>query len=167
MKNIIIQNSNENLVIQGSNNSTCTINGKKYVNGIEVKENTVDLKSEGIKELQIVSKEIATQLEELGFDWNCDMWYEAQYELPHKTEYVFSKGTKAPTQALVVKWFRDVFNISIEPLTTTQGIQCNICYYEKESLLVDECYNTYFDTYELAEETGILKAIEILKNKQN
>ena len=35
MGDIVIQSDN-NVVIQGNSNSECIINGKKYVNGIEV-----------------------------------------------------------------------------------------------------------------------------------
>ena len=64
MSNVIITDSDNNVVIQGGNNFTCVINGKKYINGVEV---PYDAKEEKIKELLKKRELINTELEKLGY----------------------------------------------------------------------------------------------------
>lgn len=76
-----------------------------------------------------------------------------------------------PTQALVCKWFRDKFDIKIYSLPYTEiDSTFNILRENRYMWMIHKCesstkYNLLYDTYEEAEEAGILKAIEILKSK--
>lgn len=124
-------------------------------------------------ELEIVSKEIATELKELGFNWKCNRFYFPLLQwLCSYEDYEGNCDIKipAPTQALVCKWFREVKHIKV--LTKHSDIGT----YNYEIRIVTEPnqigkwerignINSY-NTYELAEEAGIIKAIEILKNKE-
>ena len=52
MNEIEITGSDGNVVIQGGSNSTCIINGKKYVNGIEVPYSKKEQLQEQIRSLK-------------------------------------------------------------------------------------------------------------------
>lgn len=66
--------------------------------------------------LQIVPSDAARDLEKLGFDWECNLGYCFLYDDVLK---LIPKGLlanwSAPEQSLVCKWFRDKYNLSIEP----------------------------------------------------
>ena len=122
-------------------------------------------------ELQIVNKEIAIQLKELGFDWEVNAYYKEELYEQVKNELYkdccsnnFSQyidDISAPTQALVCKWLRDVHNINISIISiSTKELQ-----YYYDIIQLNVSHDIPYNTYELAEEAGILKAIEILKSK--
>ena len=115
-------------------------------------------------ELKIVNKDLAIQLKELDFNWDCDHCYEHGY-LIYFGDVVIPNEliTLAPAQALVIKWLRDVYSIYI----TTYPIQENMFSYEIAANDIKELdWVENYTTYELAEEAGILKGIEILKTRQ-
>lgn len=96
-------------------------------------------------ELQIVNKEIAIQLQELGF--YKDLPIECDIELP--------------TQALVCKWLRDKFDIEVYiTKTITKQYMAGINTNNKFQYIGID-----YITYEQAEKASILKAIKILKSK--
>lgn len=142
--------------------------------------------------LQIVSKPTALSLKELGFDLECQNFYaktgskmfgideqgrhyliqKASSKLYTVGEHItisFKNVLPAPTQALVCKWLRDIHNINIE--FTDGGIN-QFCpsvkhvddYVNNKGYWQDGC--TY-GTYEQAEEAGIIKALEILKENKD
>ena len=119
-------------------------------------------------ELQLVSKEIALELKELGFDWKCRSYYENDSLQYHEegdnsywnyNEYI-SNIYSAPTHALAVKWLRDVhkINVIIEPFEEEYGWRIRVSSSPASKGGVEV-------TYEQAEEAGIIEAIGILKTK--
>ena len=111
-------------------------------------------------ELKLVSKEIAFQLKELGFDWCCEIMF-------------LEKGLKRPSQALVIKWFRDLYQISIDvKLLISGNYYCVVRYFigkpeEFKEIVIGKCKTLNGTGVDELEEAGILKAIEILKERNN
>ena len=107
-------------------------------------------------ELQIVTYEISKRLKELGFDWKISVGKGQMINIIPECEDV------RPTQALVCKWFRDVYNIIV-----CVGIRRG-CQFIGGIVINDNFIHVPLacETYEQAEEVGILEAIKIIKNKQ-
>jgi len=120
-------------------------------------------------ELKLCSKEIAIQLKELDFNWDCDHYYEND-NLFYFGDIVIPNEliTLAPEQALIIKWLRDIHEIYIIPYPYKKENDTKIyCTYDiLHNDFEEEEWEEDYNTYELAEEAGILKAIEILKTKQ-
>ena len=133
-------------------------------------------------ELQIVNKEIAIQLKELGFDWEVNAYYKEELYEQIKNEVYkdccsnnFSQyidDISAPTQALVCKWFREKFQIyiqiEIDMIVLNKELYNYVIFISNKNTkfgIQRRCKTTSYDTFEQAEEAGILKAIEILKGK--
>ena len=126
-----------------------------------------------MSELKLCSKEIAIQLKELEFDWDCEYYYNNKDILIKQFNYCYDNPIDyicaAPTQALVCKWFRDTKQIEIHIFKSDIGW----CFQLEDSIEVDNnnepftLCNSYagYKNYEQAEEAGIFKAIEIFKNK--
>lgn len=115
--------------------------------------------------LQTISFEVAKDLKDLEFDWPVKKYFDNKgkpitYILgkPHWNFY------KRPTQALVVKWFRDNHNISINITWSTylSGFQYNIVLMTIDAERI--FYNSAFESYEEAELEGIKQALKYLKN---
>lgn len=116
---------------------------------------------------------IVLQLKELGFPVNYAKGYwSKQYRSTTKWDSTYKKKIIKPTQALVVKWFRDVHKLAIEVqnvnilvksrwLFEINQLPCGVL------VLWDMNTSPNFSTYELAEEAGIIEAIKILKERQN
>lgn len=125
-------------------------------------------------ELKLVSKEIALQLKELGFDnidcnayYHINEGYELGYTLCYSNEYKQDiLVLLAPTQALIVKYLRDVHNIHFHIDYSNQQDLYAI-HWEVPKMESNRIIRPAYKTFELAEEVGILKALEILKNKVN
>lgn len=125
--------------------------------------------------LPIVPFEVAKDLKELGFDWNTlssynpegtymPPWNINEEDLNEEDFWVNNKTNKdgfitAPTQAEVVKWFRDEYNINLQFLLDNDGWR----YYINDDAFGS---NKSFDVYEEAELEGIKSAIRILKHKE-
>jgi hypothetical protein len=138
-------------------------------------------------ELKQCKTKIVLQLKELGFPvtyakgyWSKQYWSNTKWDNTYKKKIIKS------TQALVVKWFRDIHDIHIEVNIRHNPLR-NI--YKKyayaisiESDLYDGLDNNLDEwigvgmtdnkknldyhvcnTYELAEEAGIIEAIKLLK----
>jgi hypothetical protein len=82
-------------------------------------------------------------------------------------EYIMS----APKQASVVNWFDVIHKIRIFAKQSPSGLYNYEIYkwnYDNKEGIWERIGNvTHFETRELAEEAGIKKAIEILKDKEN
>jgi len=126
-------------------------------------------------ELQLVNKEIAIQLKELGFIYMKANCYGDNmcYQLPEGELINALKGNTvagyilAPTQALVCKWLRDIHNLNIKidttDLFTSQITKIKHKLNYNDSILY---FEEGFESYEKAEEAGILQAIKLLKEKK-
>jgi virulence-associated protein VapD len=128
------------------------------------------------QELKISNYEISKQLQELGFNWKDYSLYINDFHEDGNIEYV------APTQSLVIKWFRDVHNIHISTMPNSyykrkllgfvyiigvfdeNNIHNGIDYDKDQMNKLGEKVQG-FETTEDAEEAGIIKCIDILKNK--
>ena len=128
-------------------------------------------------QLQIVSKEIALELRELGFDWKCDYQWNLltnkhqkqfnQYPDNFNSKDYTNNCCSAPTQALVCKWFRDTHKIYIHHRKIVRGWLAEINNKNAKWHILKDNELQVFKTWEQAEEAGIIKTIEILKTKQN
>lgn len=138
-------------------------------------------------ELKKCKTKIVLQLKELGFPVTYAKGYwSKQYWSNTKWDNTYKKKIIKPTQALVVKWFRDIHDIHIEvnirhnPLRNiykkyAYAISIESDLYDGWGENLNEWigagtinneknpnYHTY-NTYELAEEAGIIEAIKLLK----
>ena len=132
-------------------------------------------------ELELVNNQIAIQLKEIGFDWVCLDYYRPEglvkfdVEIAmtsHRSYYHNSTSGNstysATTQELVIKWFRIIHDIHIEPavaICVSEGIKLSnyyILYINAEEIKDKE-----YKSYEKAADDGIIKAIEILKNRNS
>lgn len=122
-------------------------------------------------ELQIVNREIASQLKELGFDWVP----QEVYSITREDNTLFNYGEVldgdnelyAPYQSLVCKWLRKIHNIHVI-IDVWIGAKYTFSYNLREcggkrDIRTPDSGN--YATYELAEEAGIIKAIKLLKEK--
>lgn len=118
-------------------------------------------------ELQTVNKEIALKLKDLGFDWKVDSYYANLTMFTndlHKSDYTHNWNDKTtikisvPTQALICKWLRDVHNIIVLPLYRV--IDNKYLKYIKGEMINEK---NSFNTYEQAEEAGIIEALKLIK----
>jgi hypothetical protein len=120
-------------------------------------------------QLQLVSKEIAIKLQELGFDWKTNWYYRHDFNTP--VEYYVEPNKpliRAPEQALVCKWLREVHKIRIfvkyAEGNGTYNFEIRIP--KPNTWEMERIGNIGSkETYEQAEEAGILKAIEILNGQ--
>lgn len=125
-----------------------------------------------MKELELVDKQIATTLRELGFDWDVDWVYNARVKdsIKYRAGEILSGDEElyAPTQALVCKWLRDVYKIRINPQhsDSTGYIKCigwrwnydnKVGKWEKLFIIHD------MNTYEQAEKAGIIETLKLIK----
>lgn len=131
-------------------------------------------------ELKIVNKEIASNLKELGFYLdtngnfrNIDNLKEGRViinpDLQDPKEFYFNnkKAILIPTQSLVVKWLRDVHKIRI----FVQYSEANGTYkFEIRIPRIEDWkmerigFISSFETFEQAEEVGIIEALKLIKN---
>jgi len=123
-----------------------------------------------MEELKLVNKEISIQLKELGFNWKCIYYLNKDDKILYRPTFTNPDDylSEVPTQSLVCKWLRDVYSISVLPRQVISGYYvCDISYFieEPEEHKVETLYK--YSTFELAEEFGIIKSIEILKNKKD
>lgn len=132
--------------------------------------------------LQLVTKQQAELLKELGFDWHCDYFYDhSEWEFKafgycHNKEFINEDKWAAPYTSLVIKWFRDVHKIHVEigPMWLVRIDYLEklkkdwsrhlgyINFYEHYHVVNSETKEE-FDTYEEAE----LAAIDYVLNKLN
>lgn len=117
----------------------------------------------------------AKALRELGFDWECNHFYDTSNERPNLRGgyYDFNHDgayddTSAPTMSQAAKWLREVKGISVEPVSCgyEDNVSGNIVWCSFICLLKDKLgYNqtATFDTYEQALSAGIDKVLELLK----
>ena len=132
-------------------------------------------------ELQRINKEIALKLKELGFNWSVNHYYlydtiEVQQCVSIRSDEpvdnitsnsnCLEKYYSAPTQALVVKWLRDVHKIRI----FVQYSEANGTYKFEIRVPRTEDWKmerigfiSSFETYEQAEEAGIIEALKLIK----
>jgi hypothetical protein len=115
-------------------------------------------------ELQIVSFELAKKLKEAGFDI---FGVEAYLENGELTLSLDKRGPLviAPSLELAKMWFREKYNLLIEPTHyTTEHFTYNI-YKRSEIITILKLgsINDLVNTYEEALEAGLLKAIELIK----
>ena len=131
-----------------------------------------------------VSLEVAKLLKEAGFDWKCIRYYQnddetlygplvEQYKLV-ETNFnvapVYMNQYSAPTLDVAQRWLREVKNIQIiaSPLSGSKKWTPLIA---KDFWLLHEGISGIaltpenFDTYELALEVGIKKALELILEK--
>jgi hypothetical protein len=126
-------------------------------------------------ELQIVNNEIAIQLKELGFDWCCMHFYQNDILINVAEIFDYEKNIintynsilrnfeyAAPTQSLIIKWFREIHNISIIISPNRNNHYYKICKTDNPIIIYGsgDGYN-----YEQAEEAGIIEAIKLVKEQ--
>lgn len=137
-------------------------------------------------ELQVVNKEIAIKLKQIGFNWKVNKYWIINSHDKHfnstdlPSEYVTSDyfgdnilydfnqidiGIKpyngfysAPTLALAIKYFRDIHKLYISVDEMLDDIRCSITH---NNILY--YVGTSYPIFEDGEIAGILKAFEILQ----
>ena len=144
---------------------------------------------------QLISFETAKLAKEKGFDVPVDSLYSMysnnnviidndylrKYNKFDKKEYIKTKNwnlkkkfTSAPTQSLLQKWLREVYNISVNPIpnfkTNLNQYHLGIVFINKgvvDATIIksDAAYKTtvLFDSYEEALEKGLQEALKLIK----
>ena len=122
------------------------------------------------KKLQIVNSKIATLLKSLGFNWKGTSYISSTGSFWHdmvRDNYNVNAGdVSLPTQALVVKWLRDIYNIHIYIIPNTKWIYCIYNMKTKEYIWSNEIEGYIYNSVEQATDAGILKAIEMIQNQK-
>lgn len=111
-----------------------------------------------------VSSEVAKLLKEAGFDWDCRKYYPSSFMACRYEEYA------KPTFDVAQRWLREVKNIQIiaSPLSGSKKWTPLIAkdfWLLHEDIIGIGLTSENFDTYELALEAGIKKALEIILEK--
>ena len=120
----------------------------------------------------------AVKLKALDFDWECNRYYSKEdaadgtvWEYPNHTYENFNDGSfgsnsvSAPTQAVAMRWMREVHKISIEPICNTVAQwNVNVC-------TICVCGEILWgkiglDTYEAALSAGIDAALELIGKEE-
>ena len=117
-----------------------------------------------------VSFEVAKLLEQAGFDWEVEYVYNFCKLIRSVAYPILENELAAPTLEVAQRWFREVKNIQIivSPLAGNKKWTSLIC---KDFWLLHEdldgiaLTHENFDIYELALESGIKKALEIILEK--
>ena len=137
-------------------------------------------------ELQTVNYEIANTLQDIGFNIPCYWIYDRKLDAfgvkrnIHQIKSMYNYGLEdiakdlnfiyAPEQALACRWFDKVHKIRIDVIHADSNGSYN---FEIHKWNFDNCVGKWerignicsYDSYELAEEHGILKAIELINEK--
>jgi hypothetical protein len=81
------------------------------------------------KQLQLVNFNQAKRLKAAGFDWDTHRtdWYNSITGEFNEHVEKCADIVIAPTVALALKWFRDVYNLSGEIYATASGWQWTVC----------------------------------------
>ena len=128
---------------------------------------------------QFVTYEIALKLKELGFDESCFGYYGIQNEIKYEISYNSDpnlqkrKFISAPLWQQVIDWFREKYDIVIQPIIFDKGFleQDKFCYQWHIYFKSDNPDNIYISpkewkTYYEAREQAILKAIELCQKEK-
>lgn len=138
------------------------------------------------KQLQICSYEQAEHLKNLGFDWECDFFFDGSdlkyagsqevgleddilsYQNWNHKDLDWNDGvqkpyTSAPTVALALKWIRDVkkYLSGIDRFFENKKFRYVICHIEKNNNSAIKS-NGIFDTYEAAESALLDELLTLL-----
>ena len=124
---------------------------------------------------KLVSIEVAKQLKELGFDWQCRY----SYDLLKGGEYtngVYNTNSEVetlnrintPELWQVNKWIREVKDIHIDVSHHGDSRYAVFTSKSRVGYIYEETGNRvkYFSTYELGLEEGIIKALMLIENNQ-
>lgn len=120
---------------------------------------------------QYISLETAKLLKKAGFDWEVYSLYDTDYKDILFTKrvaclnwnmsdngYMFS----APTQAVAMRWLREVKDIDVEVMRCIDVKVYNAIYvYHGETIIIK-----HLPTYEQAAEASIQECLKIILNKQ-
>lgn len=126
---------------------------------------------------QYISLETAKLLKKVGFDWEVYSFYDTNYKDILFTRrvacvnwnmsdsgYMFS----APTQAVAMRWLREVNLLNVEIETTYSSYHKRRCFRPAIRFL-DEYYAKLYldgvDTYEQAAEEAIQECLKVILNK--
>ena len=121
-----------------------------------------------------VTYEQAKALRELGFDWECNHFYDASNERPnlrggyddfnHDGPY---DDTSAPTLAQAQKWLREVKGVKVyvKPLFSSEEYEYWISFKFQGFRVGDERYGVE-ETWEYALSEGINEAIKLVKKEE-
>jgi hypothetical protein len=118
------------------------------------------------KQLQLVTREQAERLRELGFNYPVYYWYNSDGSLsnsinPHnKNENGYS--ISAPTVPLALKWMRDEKDVAMQILFENDGK-----YYAAAIVdMADDIECSGRDTYDAAESVLLDKLIPLFENEE-
>ena len=129
--------------------------------------------------LQLVDYQTAKDLKELGFNWKVRYFWDENspkltpygynYEDNYNDDIIFESKNyySAPEQALVTKWFRDIYGLSIETVRLPKGYETCVTRINDEYLDVvigGSKFNTW-PIYEEAVLEGIKKTINYIKDE--
>ena len=102
-----------------------------------------------------VSFETAELLKEKGFDWKCEYCYDVANDNPYSNAN-YQVSYPKPTLQMAMKWLREMYNISIEPLVdfgngNEYWWAVDVAYIKKNGLIDELCgYKTYEEACEAA-----------------
>ncbi len=123
---------------------------------------------------EIVSLEVAKLAKGKEFDWKVVDHYRDNELIHNSALYNFNDPeeqamwniqlSSAPTQSLLQKWLREVHNIHIIVKAKLVDRPQRLYTLEVYNYSIDLDIDDIFDTYELALEEGLKKALKLIKN---
>ena len=119
-----------------------------------------------------ISYDISKQLKEIGFYEKCIIGYDSCQMLFYSEQkngyflnYSIGNNINAPTIQQTIQWFNETHNLEIMVKSWIESKEI-IYMYSVNKLGSPSNYDNKFKTKSEATELGILKAIELIKNKQ-
>lgn len=116
---------------------------------------------------QRVTLETAKLAKEKGFDIPSGKLYRETTSEHYliNPEYAYDFDIPAPTQSLLQKWLREVYNISVEVYICNGIWISEVININNEQLLFDNSHKD-FNTFELALESGLQEALKLIPEKK-
>lgn len=119
---------------------------------------------------QYVSFETAKLLKRAGFDWEVEHYYNTLSSVKEPIRGMYDRDYNsfgdefysAPTQAVAMRWLREVKDIDVEVMRCIDVKVYNAIYvYHGETIIIK-----HLPTYEEAAEAGIQECLKVILNEQ-
>ena len=136
----------------------------------------MSIHNNNIMEDLLINYDTAVLAKEKGFNWKCYSMFHnktlnvndghCDYNQPNHKFFIKENIISAPTQSLLQKWLREIHHIYVTALPTYTGsAEIKRCFFEisfkNKTMQFSDMYG-YFDTYELALETGLQEELNLI-----